>query len=83
MGLGVDNLSPRGVGSLALRNAAAFVGSWCLCLAPVLRRLSTEDSAVLREALLDGGAALRSAAQVRDACGSLQQQEVPVTRLPQ
>ena len=72
-----------GVGSLSLRHASAFVGSWCLCLAPVLRRLSLRDSSVLRSAFQSGDGSLRSSRQVLAACESLQHCGVSVTQLPQ
>ena len=70
-----------GVGSLVLRHAAAFVGSWCLCLSPVLARLSAEDGAFLHSGLLGSGNSTTSL-RVLGACECLQKQGVPVNKLP-
>ena len=71
-----------GVGTLALRHAAAFVGSWCLCLPSVLARLSVEDGLAFQTALLKGGGSLTTALRVLWACEQLQHQGVPPDKLP-
>ena len=71
-----------GVGSLALRHAAAFVGSWCLCLPSVLARLSVEDGLAFQSTLLEGEGSSSTASCVLQACEQLQLQGVPLVKLP-
>ena len=72
-----------GVGTLALRHASAYLGSWALCLASVLQRLPVGDATLLREGLVRGSGSLRSVEHVAHACHQLQSLGVSDEKLPQ
>ena len=72
-----------GVGTLGVRHAAAFVGSWALCLHGALTRLPADDSLALQQALLDPEHTRHSIAQhICRACDSLVGAGVARDRLP-
>eukprot|EP00973_Karenia_brevis_P035379 4876293-Karenia_brevis.AAC.1 len=71
-----------GIGCLAGRHHAAYLGSWALCLHPVLARLPLADVASLRAALLDGDHSHPVARHVLDAGAGLQTLGVAAARLP-
>ena len=72
-----------GVGSLALRHAAAYVGSWTLCLQPVLARLSQSDAAFFRGELQAGSFGIPTCRSMAHAFFQLGQWGLVAGQLPQ
>ena len=71
-----------GVGGLAMRHEAAYLGSWALCLQPVLSRLPPADAEALRAALIGADATHPVAAQVLAAEDALIGVGIEARRLP-
>jgi hypothetical protein len=67
---------------LSLRHAAAYLGSWALCLQPVLERLPREDAQALQQALLEGDRSHPVSYKVLSAAAALEDAGVSAARLP-
>ncbi|CAE8603708.1 unnamed protein product, partial [Polarella glacialis] len=71
-----------GIGSLALKHHAAFLGSWALCLQPVLARLPRADATSLQLALVSDDRSHPVACHILSASAALVAAGVTPDRVP-
>ena len=71
-----------GVGSLSLRHAAAYLGSWTLCLQPVLERLPQQDASAFRNELAASTLGFSTCRFMAHACQQLGELGVAAEQLP-